>query len=239
MTVNYGPMPHVSTWATTPKTTSATLVICGFVKSVTCLANPPASSHQTPTQSSVNRTTLTSQMSHMTTPSPNPDHLHVLQLNFNSLKSTTKVAELNLLITNHNPDVIIGCETKLDNTHATYSIFPADYTVFRRDRNKHGGGVLITIRSLLNPTPEPALDSHPNQIWCSVNTASGKKLVIGSAHIFWYTVEWWPPWPRHQRHLPWHHQRQVFDHNITLWAHPAPDHHHKTRFQLLSRLGFH
>ena len=67
MTVNYGPMPHVSTWATTLMTTSATLVICGFVKSVTCLADPPASSQKNPTQSSVNRTTLTSQMSHMAT----------------------------------------------------------------------------------------------------------------------------------------------------------------------------
>ena len=41
---------------------------------------------------------------------------------------------------------------------------------------------MIAIRSLLNPTPEPALDSHPNQIRRSVNTASGKKLVIGSAY---------------------------------------------------------
>ena len=112
----------------------------------------------------------------------NPEHISVLQLNFNSLKSTTKTAELNTLISDHDPDIIIGCESKLDNTHATYAIFPDDYTVFRHDRDKYGGGVLIAVRTCLNPSPKPSLDGYPNQIWCSISAANGKKVIIGSAY---------------------------------------------------------
>ena len=38
-----------------------------------------------------------------------------LQLNFNSLKSEAKKAELSVLLTQYNLDVVIGCESKLDN----------------------------------------------------------------------------------------------------------------------------
>ena len=84
----------------------------------------------------------------------NHEHISVFQLNFNSLKSTTEIAERNSLISDHDPDIIVGCESKLDNTHGTYSIFPDDYTVLCRDRDKHGEGVLIAVRTWLNPSPE-------------------------------------------------------------------------------------
>ena len=114
---------------------------------------------------------------------PAPDsssHLKVLQLNFNSLKSNSKMAELNLLIQQHNPDVIIGCKSKLDENFTTHSIFPEDYEVQRSDRNRNGGGVILAIKDNLNPTPETHLNKSINMRWSSVKPKRGKKILFGS-----------------------------------------------------------
>ena len=107
-------------------------------------------------------------------------HLKVLQLNFNSLKSNAKKAELNLLIQRHDPDIIIGCESKLDDSFTTHSIIPETYDVQRSDRNRNGGGVLLAIKDNLNPTPETKLDTSINLRWCSIKPNRGKKILIGS-----------------------------------------------------------
>ena len=111
---------------------------------------------------------------------PSPNHLKVLQLNFNSLKSEAKKAELSTLLAQYDPDVVIGCESKLDNSYATHSIFPDTYNVERSDRNKDGGGVILAIKSNLNPTPEEKLNTSINIRWCSIQPKQGKKLLIGS-----------------------------------------------------------
>ena len=46
------------------------------------------------------------------------------------------------------PDVIIGCETKITNNIFTSEIPPPQYVAntYRKDRTSHGGGVLMAIR---------------------------------------------------------------------------------------------
>ena len=46
------------------------------------------------------------------------------------------------------PDVIIGCETKITNNIFTSEIPPPQYVAntYRNDRTSHGGGVLMAIR---------------------------------------------------------------------------------------------
>ena len=70
--------------------------------------------------------------------------IRVLQLNFNSLKR--KRAELKILIERHNPDIVVGSESKLYDTHASHSIFPETYVVERNDRNRHVAGVILVIK---------------------------------------------------------------------------------------------
>ena len=52
------------------------------------------------------------------------------------------------------PDIIIGTESKLDNTYKNCEIFPQGYqnNVIRRDRNSHGGGVFIIAKDDINIT---------------------------------------------------------------------------------------
>ena len=106
--------------------------------------------------------------------------LQVLQLNFNSLKSSGKKAELQILIERHNPDIIVGCESKLVDTHASHSIFPETYVVERNDRNRHGAGLILAIKAELNPMPENHLSTSIDNYWCSVQPKNGKTLLIGS-----------------------------------------------------------
>ena len=50
--------------------------------------------------------------------------LKIISLNCNGLKNSTKKADFCALIDLHQPDIVLGCESKLDPTIPTYSIFP-------------------------------------------------------------------------------------------------------------------
>src|SRR6185312_13310425 len=52
----------------------------------------------------------------------------------------------------HDPDIILGCETWLDDSIPDSLYFPNSYQVFRRDRNSHGGGICICVKQQLNAT---------------------------------------------------------------------------------------
>ena len=60
----------------------------------------------------------------------------------------------------YNPDIIIGCESKLDPTIPSYSIFPASYATNRLDRSQHKGGVFIDVFTEENFDVPPSLPSH-------------------------------------------------------------------------------
>ena len=69
-------------------------------------------------------------------------------INCNGLKSQSKEASLCASIAHHNPDIIFGCGI-IPNI-ATYSIFPENYSVHRKDRNSEGGGgVFIVVNETL------------------------------------------------------------------------------------------
>ena len=46
------------------------------------------------------------------------------------------------LLTNLGLTLLLGYESKLSPEMPTYSIFPDDYNVKRKDRDQNGGGVL-------------------------------------------------------------------------------------------------
>ena len=67
-------------------------------------------------------------------------------INTNSVKSIEKATQLKATIHYSNPDIIFLVETKLDSNYQTYSFLPPNYVAIRKDRNAHGGGVLIAFR---------------------------------------------------------------------------------------------
>ena len=78
-----------------------------------------------------------------------PKETHLIkgiQINTNSVKSIEKATQLKATIHYSNPEIIFLVETKLDSNYQTYSFLPPNYVAIRKDRNAHGGGVLVAFR---------------------------------------------------------------------------------------------
>ena len=61
----------------------------------------------------------------------------------NGLKGTDHINQFQALLDLHDP----GTESKLCSDISSCSVFPHSYTVFRKDRNRFGGGVFQAIKS--------------------------------------------------------------------------------------------
>ena len=75
----------------------------------------------------------------------------IIEANINSLKG--KKEELNALIENENPDILILVETKLDNNYRNSEFFDTNEwnIVVRKDRNCYG--VIIAVRRKFTASP--------------------------------------------------------------------------------------
>ena len=83
----------------------------------------------------------------------NPGPFRVLSLNVNSLWGLEKRNMFRALISSLDyPECLALQETKLDDTFLTNELMLGDYTIYRRDRNRFGGGVLIGVRKHLCAT---------------------------------------------------------------------------------------
>ena len=81
--------------------------------------------------------------------------LRILNVNFQSIKG--KQGQVRNLIDSTNPDIIFGTETWIDSNIKDSQIFPSGYSIFRKDRNCGGGGVLIAVKDIFIVTPVPKL----------------------------------------------------------------------------------
>ena len=64
---------------------------------------------------------------------PNSNFLKVISLNCCSLRSLGKRAALKAMVDEHKPDLIMGCETHLDETYTNSEVFPQGYSIIRKD----------------------------------------------------------------------------------------------------------
>lgn len=67
-------------------------------------------------------------------------------LNVNLQSASAKRASIPHLFDSLRPDVVIATETWLDSSINSNEFMPDGFSTVRRDRNKHGGGVLIAVR---------------------------------------------------------------------------------------------
>ena len=58
-----------------------------------------------------------------------------------------KQLDLHAMISVTAPDVLVITETFLDCSIMDGEVFPQDYSLFRCDKNRHGGGVLMLSRT--------------------------------------------------------------------------------------------
>ncbi|XP_072046406.1 uncharacterized protein [Amphiura filiformis] len=104
-------------------------------------------------------------------------------INFQSIRG--KTAELNVSLEVDNPDVLIGCETWIDDTVSSSEIFPNSYTVFRKDRitTKPGymrGGVMIAVKSTFTCSQRLDLDTNCEIVWIEISITGTKPVLVGS-----------------------------------------------------------
>ena len=106
--------------------------------------------------------------------------LKAMVVNCNGIKGSDKQAAFQALIAHHDPDVIMGCETKIAGSVATYSVFPENYNILRKDRNLHGGGTFLAFKDTLIATEMPELDTNSEIIWANLHFANSKSLYLAS-----------------------------------------------------------
>ena len=91
--------------------------------------------------------------------------LSVLTLNSHSISSQSRRTLLQAIIEEHQADIVVGCESHLDDTYLTQEIFPSGYGVIRKDCNSSGGGVFLGIRNNLFFVEEPLFNGDPEMVW--------------------------------------------------------------------------
>ena len=73
-------------------------------------------------------------------------------LNFNyccSFRSMDKRAQLAALLSYYDIDIVLGCESHIDQSFLSSEILPNSYKIIRKDRSLGGGGVFIGFKQSL------------------------------------------------------------------------------------------
>ena len=94
--------------------------------------------------------------------------LKFISMNINSIRD--KKLELLAFLDFHQPHVVAIQETKIDSSVATSELFPetCPYSVYRKDRNIHGGGVMLLVHKDISHMPITELENDSESIWVKV-----------------------------------------------------------------------
>ena len=89
----------------------------------------------------------------------------------NCCSITNKQVELEQFLISHQVDIFLGTESHLDSSIFNAEVFPNHYNVYRKDRNKYGGGVFIIIRDSI-PSSQLEITSPSEIIWVQLHTGT-------------------------------------------------------------------
>ena len=111
----------------------------------------PTSASPPPSPSSCSPTQVTSPPSQFTLTTPcSSTQLSIFYFNARSL--FPKLDELKLLCVTHSPDIVCITETWLSSDILDSELNLHNYLLFRLDRNRHGGGIAMLVKSSLSPS---------------------------------------------------------------------------------------
>ena len=90
--------------------------------------------------------------------------LKFISMNINSIRG--KELELLAFLDFNQPNVVANQETKIDSSIETSELFPetCPYSVFRKDRNIHGGGIMLFFRKDISRMPITELENDSESI---------------------------------------------------------------------------
>lgn len=137
---------------------------------------------------------LTSPGNPQATSSPNPNprnkpdqrrnknHPPLRLLIMNCQSIVNKKAELHAVIDTSKPDIILGTESWLSKDIDTYSIFPPNFSIYRKDRldGRIGGGVFIAVSDKFISAEATELDTNCEAVWATVQLVGYKTMYVGS-----------------------------------------------------------
>ena len=94
--------------------------------------------------------------------------LKLISMNINSLRG--KKLELLAFLDFHQPHVVAIQETKIDSSIATSELFPetCPYSEYRKDRNIHGGGVMLLVHKDISHMHITELENDSKSFWVKV-----------------------------------------------------------------------
>ena len=107
------------------------------------------------------------------------DDLQCLYLNADSL--IRKFDHFESWVCDINPDVVAVIKSLANKNILDSEISIPGYSLFRRDRpvDREGGGVLLYVKSFLQPAEFILDSSFPEQVWCRILDSAGKDFNLG------------------------------------------------------------
>ena len=121
-----------------------------------------------------------------TTYDKEPGTVRFMTMNCMSLRRENRWTALNSIINTYHPDIVHLTETHLDNSISSSEVLQGndEYVTCRKDRNGHGGGVMIMTHRKFISTHEPTLDSDCEIVW--------NKIALTGSHPL-YTASFYRP----------------------------------------------
>jgi len=95
----------------------------------------------------------------------------------NCCSVNNKKADLEALLHLYNVDLFIGTESHLDGTILDSEIFPKNYQVYRKDRNRHGDGVFILVRTDI-PSSLLHQDVELDLLWVRLHATNKQDIIL-------------------------------------------------------------
>ena len=84
-----------------------------------------------------------------------------------------------MFLDNQGIHLLIGTESHLNDTIFDSEVFPRNYSVFRKDRNIHGGGVFILVEKSI-PSSILEIDSTCEVIWVLLHLQHSHDIILGA-----------------------------------------------------------
>ena len=111
--------------------------------------------------------------------------LHTLKglkcVHINTRNLYPKIEEIKLIVDKTGVDCISINESMLDHTIADSEISINNFALFRTDRTRHGGGVALCIKSVLNPCILNMQFSTEEAVWVKIKLKN-KNVIIESMY---------------------------------------------------------
>ena len=88
-----------------------------------------------------------------------------------------KLSDLSVLLQVDKLDIVAITKTFLNEDISDSEIVDNSYYVFHRDRNRHGGDVMLLVRDTISATRRTDLENDCELLWIEISHKKGKTLL--------------------------------------------------------------